>query len=66
LTTSDPSPREVIVELLMMKLSHIKIKIARRERPARRSARDRKLLLVVMTNIKMRETGTPRSSKRAR
>jgi hypothetical protein len=40
LTTSDPSPREVVVQLLTMKSSHIK--------------------------IKMRETGTPRLSQRAR
>jgi hypothetical protein len=61
-TTSYPSPREVVVQLLMMKSSHIKIKIRETERPARRSARDEKLLLVAMTKIKTYEMGTPRSS----
>jgi hypothetical protein len=89
LTTSEPSPREDVVELPVTK----KIKTRetgtprsswrmRRETPARRDnkhqdARDGnaplvgahemgKPPLVVITKSKMRETGTPRSSQRAR
>jgi hypothetical protein len=56
LTTSDPSLREVIVELLMMKPSHIK----------NQDGRDGKTPLVVMTKGKMCETGTLHSSQHVR